>query len=161
MSRNWVVNSSPVILLAKIAQASLLPELCETLVIPAGVAREVQAGEASDPGNLWLAAEGAAYIRGHTPISPAIAAWDLGLGESEVLSWAHLDSGYDAIVDDRGARNCAASLGIAVRGTLGVIVLAKRQGIIRAAAPLFEQLIAAGMRINQAVLQMALRQAGE
>ncbi len=58
----------------------------------------------------------------------SLAAWDLGLGESQVLSWIYQNPGYEAILDDRAAKNAAASLGIPVRGTLGVILLAKREG---------------------------------
>jgi predicted nucleic acid-binding protein len=50
---------------------------------------------------------------------------------------------------------------VPVRGTLGVVVLAKRRGVIDYVAPLFTQLMAAGMRIDDSVLQTALQQAGE
>jgi len=54
----------------------------------------------------------------------------LGAGESEVLTWARQNPGYEAILDDRAARNCAITLQIPVRGTLGVALLAKREGLI-------------------------------
>ena len=42
MSRRWVVNASPLILLGKIDQLSLLEDLTDELIIPKGVAQEVQ-----------------------------------------------------------------------------------------------------------------------
>ncbi|MGA3115684.1 MAG: hypothetical protein ABSF90_14775 [Syntrophobacteraceae bacterium] len=41
MPRRWAVNASPLITLAKIGQLSLLHELCEEMVIPAGVKEEI------------------------------------------------------------------------------------------------------------------------
>lgn len=41
MSRRWVVNASPLILLGKVGQVTLLNELSEELVVPEAVAREV------------------------------------------------------------------------------------------------------------------------
>jgi predicted nucleic acid-binding protein len=52
--RRWVVNASPLIILGKIGQLSLLPQLAEALVIPTAVASEVEAGRADDPAQQWL-----------------------------------------------------------------------------------------------------------
>jgi len=48
-------------------------------------------------------------------------------------------------------------LGIPVRGTLGVILLAKQEGKITAAKPLFDQLVQAGLRVSGEILEAALR----
>ena len=42
MGDRWVINASPVILLAKAEVIEFLPSLCDDLVIPAGVVGEVQ-----------------------------------------------------------------------------------------------------------------------
>ena len=78
-----------------------------------------------------------------------------------MLSWVHQEPGFEAILDDRAARNCAVALGIPVRGTLGVVLLAKVEGIVPLAAPLLAELQNAGLRIDAAVLEAALRLAGE
>jgi predicted nucleic acid-binding protein len=156
-----VVNASPVILLARIGQISLLGELASEIVIPTGVALEVRVGPADDPAQLWLDGEGSGCIRDVGPVVPEVAAWDLGVGESQVLSWARQHPDFEAIVDDRAARTCAAALNLSVRGTLGIILLAKQKGIVPAVAPLFDELIDAGMRIDTSILAQALRLAGE
>lgn len=94
-------------------------------------------------------------------LDPTILAWGLGAGESQVLTWARQNPGYEAILDDRAARNCAITLGILVRGTLGIVLLAKREGLIPRVRPVFEQLLEAGLRIAPEVLDMALDLAGE
>ncbi len=86
MSNKWVVNASPLILLAKVAQIGLLPKLTEQLVIPASVVAEVQGGRPIDPAQAWLSGEGAPWIRPDLMASPAVAVWDLGAGETAELN---------------------------------------------------------------------------
>jgi len=83
------------------------------------------------------------------------------IGESKVLTWAREYPGYEAILDDRAARNCAIALGIPLRGTLGVILLAKRERLLSHVQPVFARLQEAGLRIAPAVLDTALELAGE
>ena len=90
-----------------------------------------------------------------------VAAWDLGKGESAVLTWAYQNAGYEAIVDDRAARNCGNTLRLPVRGTLGVILLAKQEGKIDKVSLIFDQLQDAGLRIDAGILMKALQLAGE
>ena len=52
--RNWVVDASPLILLAKVDQKRLLTQLPDALVIPAPVAEEIQTGPEDDPARRWL-----------------------------------------------------------------------------------------------------------
>jgi len=90
-----------------------------------------------------------------------IVGWDLGAGETAVLTWARQHPEYEAILDDRAARDCATTLRIPVRGTLGVILTAKRAGLVQQVKPLFNALIDAGLRISPEVLYMALHLAKE
>lgn len=90
-----------------------------------------------------------------------VATWDLGLGESHVLSWIYQNPGYEAILDDRAAKNSATALGVPVRGTLGVILLAKREGRLESAKVLFEQLVQVGFRVSPKVLAAALQLVGD
>ena len=161
MARSWVVNTSPLILLAKIGQISLLSRLSGELIIPAGVVAEIYEGPEDDTARDWIASEGAIFIRDAGQIPLAIASWDLGKGESEVLTWAVTNAGFQAVVDDRAARNCGAALQVPIIGTLGVLLLAKKERHIAAVGPLFDALIEAGLRINHAVLSHALLLAGE
>lgn len=159
--RRWVVNASPVILLGKVEHLGLLEALCARMVIPAAVVSEVCADPHRDAGQDWLKNQAQAHIHDVGPIDPLITTWDLGIGESKVLTWAREHSGYEAILDDRAARNCAMALGIPVRGTLGVILLAKREGLLSHVQPVFAQLQEAGLRIAPTILETALELAGE
>jgi len=57
MIRRWVIDSSPLILLSKIGQVALLHELPDEMVIPAGVAQEIQRGAKNDVARRWLEKE--------------------------------------------------------------------------------------------------------
>jgi len=90
-----------------------------------------------------------------------IQAWDLGPGESAVLAIAYAGPEREVIIDDLAGRRCAASLKIPVRGTLGVVLLAKRKGRIDRARPVVEQLRRAGMYLSDDVVSEALALVGE
>ena len=133
----------------------------EEIIVPKAVAAEIQKRGATDPtvralvGTPWL-------VVVQTPPVPAlIQSWDLGPGESSVLAWAHAHPGAEAIIDDLAARRCAAALGIPVRGTLGLVLTAKRRGIIPAARPVLEKLRQSGMYLSEHILNQALALVGE
>ena len=66
-----------------------------------------------------------------------------------------------AIIDDLGGRNCAACLGIPVRGTLGIVLAAKKRGAIPLARTILEDLINSGLYLRRQVLDEALKRVGE
>lgn len=60
MSRRWVVNASPLLLLAKIGRIDLLEQLSPKFIIPQGVLEEIEAGPDDDPARKWAGREGPA-----------------------------------------------------------------------------------------------------
>ena len=144
MSRKWCLDASPLMTLGKISQLSLLETLCSEIVIPEGVVQEIDQGPAEDGAKMWIHGPGSRFIRHVSDIRPVIAAWDLGRGATEVLSWAHLHPAFEAIIDDRTAKNCAFSLGVRARGTIGVILLAKKEGLVSEFEPWLHQLVQSG-----------------
>ena len=89
-----------------------------------------------------------------------MAVWQVGTGESQVLGWALRGPGKVAILDDRAARRCATLLGIPVIGTVGVVALAKRRGLVSAAAPIFTALEEAGLFLSKALIREVLADLG-
>ncbi|MCP2730542.1 DUF3368 domain-containing protein [Limnofasciculus baicalensis] len=97
-----------------------------------------------------------------TPSVPeSVRAFNLDPGESAVLAWAHSHPDTEAILDDLAARRCADSLGIPVRGTLGLVLKAKQQGKIPSARSILEQLRQSGMYLSERVLNQSLELVGE
>jgi predicted nucleic acid-binding protein len=97
--REWAVNASPLILLANVDCLPLLDALCAAIVVPAAVADEIRAGPQKDAAQRWLEREGQSHIRHLESIDPIVTAWDLGAGESAVLTRARQNPGYEAILD--------------------------------------------------------------
>ena len=64
---------------------------------------------------------------------------NLDAGESVVLALALARPGSQAILDDRAARRRARALGVDLQGTLGLVLVAKRIGMIPAVRPVPEQ----------------------
>ena len=161
MPDRWVINASPVILLAKAGVIQFLPELCAELVIPHGVVSEVQQGRMADAGRRWLAGEGARFLRSITPLHPALATWGGGAGEAEVITWALAHPDFTAVLDDRAARGFAMRQGVKVIGSLRVIVLAKERGLIPQARPALEKLRGAGAYVSDELIDLAVKIARE
>jgi predicted nucleic acid-binding protein len=157
----WVINASPVILLAKAEIIHHLPSLCAELIIPAGVVGEVQNIHLTDAGKNWLEADGKQFIRDCPAIHAALAKWRGGAGEAEVISWALQNPGFTAILDDRRARTLAEKNQVPVLGSLRVIVIAKERGLISKAKPALEKLRGVGAYLTDELIDRAIALAGE
>ncbi len=118
-----VVNASPLISLFRSGQSDLLPRLFSRIVVPAAVWTEVAVDERHDAAAIGLAAQTWPIRQNVTP-SPRVEAWNLGAGETAVLSFALSAPTVRAIIDDAAARRCARTLGVRMLGTGGVLLLA-------------------------------------
>lgn len=161
MAFSPAINASPLILLTKAGLLNLLQLLSQEIVVPAAVATEIgQYGE-TDVTALALAQTEWLVVVETPPVPELIQSWDLGAGESAVLTWGYANPNTEVIVDDLAARRCAATLGIPVRGTLGLVLTAKQRGTIGAARPVLEQLRLSGMYLSDRVMERALALVGE
>jgi predicted nucleic acid-binding protein len=157
MPEYWVVNASPLIVLGKIGQLDLLTKLPQQIVVPAAVASEIIAGPDGDAARLAVQSQMFTIV--NTPeIEPELAAWDLGAGETSVLAYALAHPGWIAVLDDGAARKCAKTFGISMKGTLAVVIMAKKHGLIPSAARVLHSLQEAGLRLDEGLIQVVLQQ---
>jgi len=161
MSKSWILNASPIILLGKADLLKTISSLAEKLIIPDGVLNEVQAKRPIAPYLAALASDSEVVRVTVSNIHPSIAAWDLGQGESKVLTLALREPPMGVVLDDLQARKCAELFDIPLIGTLGLIVLAKRKGLIALAKPFIERLVTVGLYINSNILDRILIGVGE
>lgn len=158
--KNVVVNSSPLITLYKSQLADLLPQLFGQIKVPLAVWQEVTATKndiaaESLPDAQWV-------IQTQVPtIHPLVSSWDLGAGESEVISYALSQPEHTAIIDDAAARRCAISLNVPTLGTGGMIVLAKRRGLISSVVEPIQALRNAGLWLSDNLVELLKKQAEE
>ena len=156
----WVVNASPLILLGKLRRLDIVEALASSIAVPDSVLREVGAGLSKDEtGSATLDWASACHVA-DVPLPVSITSWDLGAGESQVI--AHCLAGAQIpVLDDGEARACALAHSLPVIGTLGVILRARKLGLIPAARPLVDQIRAAGSYLNDELVEQALAQVGE
>lgn len=161
MRSTAVVNASPLILLSRGGHCDLLHLVADEIVVPAQVAGEVRARGTTDPTAAFLASTPWISVLPEVPVPPTIIAWGLGAGESAVLAHALANPGMEAIIDDLAGRRCAEVLGIPVRGTLGVVLLAKRKGLITSARATLDDLLKTGLYLSRQTIDAALKRVGE
>jgi len=155
-----VVDASPLIFLTGAGQLELLRLAGDAIAVPGAVAAEVGRWGDQDPVAQALHQTPWLVPVPNPSVPPSIQRWDLGAGEAAVLSYA-LSRQAMAILDDRAGRRCALAHRIPLRGTLGLVLLAKRRGRIEAARPLLDDLREAGMYLSDTILNRALALVGE
>ncbi|GAB4497314.1 MAG: hypothetical protein OHK0052_08730 [Anaerolineales bacterium] len=154
-AEKWVINASPVIALAHVGQLALLTRLPQQAVIPRAVQDEILRAPEDDPARRAINSGLLTVI--DTPTAPAtLLAWDLGQGETAVLSYAFTHREWIAILDDGAALRCARSLSVRITGTLAVVILAKQYGLIPSAVQILHDLRSVGFRLDDAVIRNAL-----
>ena len=83
--------------------------------------------------------------------------WNLGNGETEVLSFAFENkSKCRTLIDDRAARKCAETLNLKTLGTGGILILAKKRGLIENVAVELKKLQSAGLWISDEIVNAIL-----
>lgn len=156
-----ICNTSPLQYLHQLDHLHILRALARTVIVPPAVVSEIAAGRAHGvnlpdlPTLDWIAVR--------RPISePALPlVTDLGPGETEVLMLALESREAVVVLDDALARRIAETLRLPLTGTLGLLLDAKRAGLIQAVAPLLDQLQALRFRIAPHTRTAVLRMAGE
>jgi len=156
-----IIDASPLIFLTKANQLDLLQQVVNgEVLVPVAVEAEIQQYGEKDVTVQALAKTSWLFVVKTPPVS-IIDSYHLGAGESAVLSWAYVTPNTEAILDDLAARRCASALKIPVRGTLGLVLIAKQRGLIPVAKPIVEQLLQSGMYLSSKVINQALALVGE
>lgn len=155
-----VCNTTPLIALSLVDQLQLLRDLYSEVLIPPAVHEEILRGGARAGASELKAAD---WIRVVELRDPGRADWlsDLDRGEAEVIALALELNAETAILDEKLARRHAKRLGVPLTGTLGVLLRAKKQSLIDQIGPFVEQIRRGGIRLSDAVIEEALRLAGE
>jgi predicted nucleic acid-binding protein len=156
-----IINASPLIFLSRSHHLALLKSFADEVWVPKPVAKEILYRGQEDitaqaiKNTPWLVTQ---PIEG---IPMSILEWRLGAGESAVLALGLTHPNTEVIIDDLAGRKCADSLDIPVRGTLGLVLVAKKRGVIPAARPVMEDMMRAGLYLSKRILDRALEKVGE
>lgn len=156
-----ICNTSPLQYLHQIRQLELLPKLVSRVVVPTAVAKELAEGRRR--GLDLPVPETLPWVDLCAPASEQVIRLvaDLGPGETGVLLLALERTDPVVILDDALARRHAEILRIPMTGTLGILLDAKRSGLVPALIPLIDDLQRLGFRLSERTRNAVLRMAGE
>ena len=156
-----IMNATPIICLIKAGITDILPSLFKDIVVPEEVKREILVKGANNLKEKVFASYQWIRLVDDIVIAPQVASWDLGQGESAVISFVLENPDFWAVIDDREARRCAMALHCRHTGTLGIIVLAKRRGVIPSIRGYIERLKEAGLWLSDELVDQVCRKSGE
>ena len=150
MTGRAVTNSTCLIGLERIERLDILPQVFNTVFAPPAVAKEVRTSLD------WLQVQAVA-----NPSVVIALRTQMDEGEAEAIALALELENVLLILDDKKARRVAQQMRMKVIGTVGMLLKAKRQGVIAEVKPLLLKLTEADFRISQGIIQEALRLSGE
>lgn len=158
-----VSNTTPLIGLASIQRFELLKHLFGELYIAQAVygeavvaGREVGGAKREVSTASWIKT-----VRVKDRLAVEVLLDELDLGEAETIVLAR-ELGADwVLMDEKKGRRKLTQMGLKKIGTAGILLKAKRVGLLPAVRPELEQLRQRGFSISQPVINAVLRQANE
>ena len=160
--RGVVVNSSPIIALCSIGKLGLLKDLYGIIMIPQAVFSEVCTKSDSVAKNdLEMSLDWINVVPIKSEMTKAFYKSQLHDGEVEVMILGKEMNAGLIIIDDKNAKKHAKYLGFNVAGTLGVLVAAKKAGLIPLVKPLIDKMVKEKIYLSDRVIELCLKQVGE
>lgn len=156
-----VSDTSPIINLSAAGHLDLLRRLYEQVLIGETVAEELKQLGPNQPGVEaleleWIEIRG---IQDTSQLEEELKQLDAGEAETIVLA---LESHADwTLMDERHGRERAESLGLRVVGLLGVLLDARKNGLIAEIKPAIQRLQSFGFYMTPALVAEVLNRAGE
>jgi len=151
MPKAVISDTSCLIVLSKIGELGLLPSVYGDIIITDAVAEEFGL-----PLPEWMR-----LMNPRDGHYQQILETQVDRGEASAIALALELEDCTLIVDDQKARVMGERLGLHITGTLGVVIKAKRIGVIPSIIPLLEKIRGTDFRISEELEAIALREAGE
>ena len=159
MSDAIVINTGPLVALSQANALDVVRQLPVRLVTSETVQREflrgVELGHQLAAWPDWVA-----VLALHEPLQP-LATVGLDVGEASVIQLAIDQSIRTVCIDEVQGRRCAKALGLQVTGSLGLLGMAKRLGLIDAVRPLVAAMSSHGNWFREDLVARFLSELGE
>jgi predicted nucleic acid-binding protein len=126
-----VSDTSPVNYLVLIGHADLMHRLFDRVMVPEAVVKELVHPRAPKTVREWIQSR-PEWVEARNPkaLDPTLDASKLGPGEMHAISLALELRATFLLADDKDARTAARERGLTVTGTLGILKLAAKRGLI-------------------------------
>jgi len=158
-----VSNTTPLILLQKIGQLELIQKLYTKIYIAEAVYQEtvIEGNETTSRDDFVSKRDWIEIVEISNKDAKKMFTTNLHEGEVETMILAIEKSADLCIIDDLIARKYAKKLNLNITGTLGVVIVGKKRGIIKEVKPMINQLIDVGMYIGTDLYSTIISIAGE
>ncbi len=153
-----VSNASPLIVLLKINKLLILKKLFEKIVIPDTVYKEITAKEHDKlvfDKLKWIETR---RVRKTEMIN--LLEKLINKGEAEAIILAK-ELNATLLIDDAKARKYAKLLNIEVIGTLGLLKMAKKRGLVQSVRKVIDNMLTEGYYIEDRLVRKILKDVGE
>lgn len=155
-----VADASPLISLAILGKLSLLDQLFDDVYIPVAVYDEIAQENKAYAVELKSFAQN--RVRGvKNELALRLLKRELDAGEAEAIVLAIESQISNILIDEHKGRKIAETNGLLPIGTIGVLIRAKRMGLIQEVKPNLDKLIENRRRISKPLYDKALALAGE
>ena len=159
-----VSDTGPIIALAKANRLSILKELFIEVFIPHAVHKELFAKTGSEGEQIERALNDFIHVSNletlEEPVRLVLS--DLDEGEKQAVGLASsMIKEVVLLLDDKAGRQAAAKLNIPVTGVVGILLLAKRKGLIKNATEIIEEIRNNGYWLSDEVINAVKLYAGE
>lgn len=155
-----VCDSSPLVALAMCDCLALLDALFTEVMIPQCVYDEISINDKPESAKITDWTRGKVVKTENARLAEAFNLI-LDAGEAEALTLYWEKAADFLLIDEKKGRKIAAISGMNITGTMGVLLMAKRKGLIPFLTPLIKTLKKSSVRISNHLYETALRLAGE
>ncbi len=161
MHKIVISNTSPIFYLHRIGLLELLRKLYGEIIIPNAVLEELEEGKKAGEDipavqeYKWIKVKRIS-VPSYIKIIP-----DLGKGEAEVLALGIEERNHLLIIDDALARAIAKLQSLKFTGTAGILLKAKKAGLINEIKPILNKLKESGFFLKEKIAADILKLSGE
>jgi predicted nucleic acid-binding protein len=157
-----VINTSPLIaIVAAMGGFNVLQSLYTNVIVPFEVSQEILIGGTTGLGvtefqaDFWLQKQTVPVN-----ISPILLN-SLDIGEASVIQLALNKNISTVCIDEAVGRRIARLSGLAVTGSIGILLRAKKEGYSLSIKTAIEKMLNHNIRLSQRVIDFALKESGE
>ncbi len=155
-----VSNTTPILSFMKLNRLYILKEIYKEIIIPEAVYLELEKGRSKYYINIsdesWIKI---VKVKNKSLIKQLEK--DLDKGESESITLSIEISTDLLLIDEKLGRKIAEEKGIKISGTIGVLLKAKKRGIVKEVKPFIYELIEKGNYYKDSFIKLVLEYAGE
>ena len=152
-----VINTSPLVALAAALDDFQIIGEVATLVVPGEVMIELTAGAGRDDTARLIASARCCAIRDSFPSLPLALQSALGSGEAAVIHTALTEAASTVAIDERKGRRWATLHGLRVTGSLGLLLVLQRRGLVASMEHAITRMKAKGIHLSEELVNEALR----